>query len=60
MTVRNLPQRELEKYWAELGASNPGIQPLVGINTGARFDATEPAMTTTRPQPRSPRGPQMS
>ena len=59
MTAKNLQQRELERYWADLGASNPGVQTLAGGGTGAHFNASEPAVVA-RPQSRSPRGPQMN
>lgn len=59
MTVRNLPQRELERYWTELGASNPSVQTFAGVGTGAHFSVSEPAVVV-RPQPRNPRGPQMN
>jgi hypothetical protein len=58
MTAKNLQQRELEKYWTDLGASNPSVQTLAGNGTGAHFNVSEPA-TVVRPQSRSPRGPQL-
>jgi hypothetical protein len=59
MTAKNLQQRELEKYWTDLGASNPSVQTLAGNGTGAHFNVSEPAVVA-RPQSRNPRGPQIS
>lgn len=58
MTAKNLQQRELEQYWTDLGASNPGVHILAGSGTGTRFNVSEPA-TVVRPQSRNPRGPQL-
>lgn len=58
MTDKNLQQRELEKYWADLGTSNPGVQTLAGNGTGAHFNVSESAIVV-RPQSRNPRGPQL-